>query len=212
VVSTQKTAVQGLQAKETKGTNFESFTSPHRNEKEKKEKDENLVSLVSNSQDAVTEPNTSETSVVSSWSPWSLSEEIPNGSPVKIHNAEIPHSDRPIIDWNELLEAMDKEMKRLCWGVEDGRNYLQHKYHKKSRQALTDEEALEFYRFLTKRKTGYLVGDCVVVSHADPSLNGQLAKVISVKPNHILEIEFADHHQLCEVSALHVTLATGGVL
>jgi hypothetical protein len=133
--------------------------------------------------------------------------QIPNNSSVKIHNAENPHSDRPIIDWNELLEAMDKEMKRLCWGVEDGRTYLQHKYHKKSRQALTDKQALEFYQFLTERKTGYLVGDRVVVSHADPSLNGQLAKVISVKPNHILEIEFADHHQLCEVSALHVTLS-----
>ena len=133
-------------------------------------------------------------------------------SPVKIHDAEIPNSDPPIIDWNELLEAMDKEMKRLCWGVEDGRAYLQHKYHKKSRQSLTDEEALEFYQFLTNRKSGYLVGDRVVVSHADPSLNGQLAKVISVQPNHILEIEFAGHHQFCEVSALHVALATGGVL
>ena len=29
-------------------------------------------------------------------------------SPVKIHDAEIPNSDPPIIDWNELLEAMDK--------------------------------------------------------------------------------------------------------
>jgi hypothetical protein len=144
-------------------------------------------------------------------------------SPVKIHNAGskrdvdqnlTPNSstDPPIIDWNELLEAMDKEMKRLCWGVDDGRAYLQHKYHKKSRQALTDSEALEFYQFLTDRKTGYLVGDRVLVSHADPSLNGQLAKVISVQPNNILEIELAGHHQLCEVSALHVTLAQGGVL
>ncbi len=148
---------------------------------------------------------------------------IQNGSPVKIHNAGskrdvdknlTPHSstDRPIIDWNELLEAMDKEMKRLGWGVEDGRAYLQHKYHKKSRLALTDEEALEFYQFLTNRKTGELVGERVVVSHADPSLNGQLAKVISVQPNHILEIELADNRQICEVSALHVTQAQGGVL
>ena len=213
VVSTQKTAVQGLQAKETKETNFESFTSRRQDEKEKKEKDENLVSLVSNPQDAVTEPDTPETSVVSSWSPWSLSEEIPNGSSVKIHNAEIPNSDPPIIDWNELLEAMDKEMKRLCWGVEEGRAYLQHKYHKKSRQALTDSEALEFYQFLTKRKTGYLVGERVVVSHADPELNGQLAKIISVKLNNILEIEFADHNrQICEVSALHVTLSNSELI
>jgi hypothetical protein len=114
---------------------------------------------------------------------------------------------------------MDKEMKRICWGVDDGRAYLQHKYRKKSRQALTDEEALEFYQFLTKRKTGYLVGDRVVVSHADPALNGQLAKVMSVQPNNILEIQLADNLQFCEVSALHVTLAmsadrqaTGGVL
>ena len=155
---------------------------------------------------------------------------IPNGSPVKIHDAEskqdasptpptsaltetetVTSSDvteRQIIDWNELLEAMDKEMKRLCWGVNDGRAYLQHKYQKKSRQSLTDEEALEFYQFLTERKTGYLVGERVVVSHADTSLNGQLAKVISVKPNHILEIEFAGNRQLCEVSALHVTLSS----
>ena len=147
-----------------------------------------------------------------------------NGSPVKIHEAGnkrdvnqnlTPNSstDPPIIDWNELLEAMDKEMKRLSWGVDDGRAYLQHKYHKKSRQALTDEEALEFYQFLANRKTGYLVGERVVVSHADPDLNGQLAKVISVKPNNILEIEFADYHlKICEVSALHVTLTEGGGL
>jgi hypothetical protein len=103
-------------------------------------------------------------------------------------------------------------MTRLCWGVDDGVAYLQHKYHKKSRQALTDSEALEFYQFLTNRKTGYLVGEHVVVSHADPSLDGQLALVISVQPNNILEIEFAGHRLLGEVSALHVTLATGGVL
>ena len=85
--------------------------------------------------------------------------QIPNGSPVKIHDAEIPNSDCQIIDWNELLEAMDEEMKRLCWGADDGHAYLQHKYHKKSRHALTDSEALEFYQFLTNRKTGYLVGE-----------------------------------------------------
>ena len=86
---------------------------------------------------------------------------------------------QPPMDWNELVEGMDEEMKRLDWSVDDGVAYLLHKYNKKSRQLLTDGEALEFYEFLKNRKSKYVVGERVIVTHTSPEFNGQIAEVVS---------------------------------
>ncbi len=47
--------------------------------------------------------------------------------------------------YEEIIDAIDSEMKRLNWGVEDGKQHLMEKYGKKSRRQLSDEELLEFW-------------------------------------------------------------------
>ena len=52
------------------------------------------------------------------------------------------------IDFNVIKHKIDLEMKRLNWTKEQGRDYLISTYGKKSRLHLTDEELLEFWRYL----------------------------------------------------------------
>ncbi len=108
------------------------------------------------------------------------------------------------IDWIELLEGIDEEMKRLNWSVEHGVDYLLHKYQKKSRQLLTDEEAIEFYEFLKNRKSKYVVGDKVIVTHAEPEFNNQVASIISLLPNNILKVQFSGSRLAREVCGVYV--------
>ncbi len=112
---------------------------------------------------------------------------------------------QPPMDWNELVEGMDEEMERLDWSVEDGVAYLLHKYNKKSRQLLTDGEALEFYEFLKNRKSKYVVGERVIVTHAEPEFNGQVASVVEVLPNNILKVKFNNDRQAREVCGVYVS-------
>jgi hypothetical protein len=108
------------------------------------------------------------------------------------------------MDWNELMEGIDEEMKRLNWSIEHGVNYLLHKYHINSRQLLTDEEAIEFYEFLKNRKSKYVVGDKVIVTHVEPEFNNQVADVIKVLPNNILKIKFNGDRLAREVCGIYV--------
>ena len=95
-------------------------------------------------------------------------------------------------------------MKRLDWSVEHGVDYLLHKYQKKSRQLLTDEEAIEFYEFLKNRKSKYVVGDKVIVTHASPEFNNQVASVVEVLPNHILKVTFSGDRLARKVCGVYV--------
>ena len=51
-------------------------------------------------------------------------------------------------DFNDIKHKTDLEMKRLRWTKEQGREYLLSTYGKRSRLHLTDEELLEFWRYL----------------------------------------------------------------
>ena len=51
-------------------------------------------------------------------------------------------------DFNDIKHKTDLEMKRLGWTKEQGRDYLLGTYGKRSRLHLTDEELLEFWRYL----------------------------------------------------------------
>ena len=51
-------------------------------------------------------------------------------------------------DFNDIKYKTDLEMKRLGWTKEQGRDYLLGTYGKRSRLHLTDEELLEFWRYL----------------------------------------------------------------
>ncbi|MGB3654708.1 MAG: hypothetical protein WBA41_26370 [Rivularia sp. (in: cyanobacteria)] len=47
-----------------------------------------------------------------------------------------------------LIAQSDKYLRQLNWNTEQGREYLQQRYHKRSRQQLTDAELLDFIEYL----------------------------------------------------------------
>lgn len=52
------------------------------------------------------------------------------------------------IDLSDLIARTNVELKRLGWNNQKGREYLERKYNKRSRQHLNDEELLEFLHHL----------------------------------------------------------------
>ncbi|VEP11455.1 hypothetical protein H1P_1050006 [Hyella patelloides LEGE 07179] len=57
------------------------------------------------------------------------------------------------LDFNEIREFTDLEMKRVSWTKEIGRNYLLKTYGKKSRLHLTDRELIEFCQHIINLPT-----------------------------------------------------------
>ena len=57
------------------------------------------------------------------------------------------------MDFNQIKHQTDIEIKRLGWTRDDGRNFLQSHYGKRSRLHLTDEELLEFLHYLESLPT-----------------------------------------------------------
>lgn len=57
------------------------------------------------------------------------------------------------LDFSDIIARSDVELKRLGWTSEQGRNYLLETYGKRSRQLLSDEELLEFLRYLESQPT-----------------------------------------------------------
>ena len=57
------------------------------------------------------------------------------------------------IDFNKIKHQTDIEIKRLGWTKEDGRNFLKSHYGKRTRLHLTDEQLLEFLRYLQSLPT-----------------------------------------------------------
>ncbi len=56
-----------------------------------------------------------------------------------------------VIEWEQIKEEIDSNMKRLGWSKKQGRQYLIKRYGKTSRFHLTDEELIEFNNFLKKK-------------------------------------------------------------
>ena len=57
------------------------------------------------------------------------------------------------IDFNEIQQKTDIEMKRLGWTKNDGREFLRSHYGKRSRLHLKDEQLLEFLEYLEQQPT-----------------------------------------------------------
>ncbi|WP_107666482.1 hypothetical protein [Cyanothece sp. BG0011] len=57
------------------------------------------------------------------------------------------------LDFSEIIARSNAELKRLKWTTEQGREYLIKTYGKRSRQVLSDEELLEFLRYLESLPT-----------------------------------------------------------
>ncbi len=54
------------------------------------------------------------------------------------------------MDFNEIKQQTDIEIKRLGWTKDQGKEFLKSRYGKRSRLHLTDEQLLEFLRYLEK--------------------------------------------------------------
>lgn len=52
------------------------------------------------------------------------------------------------MDFNEIKQQTDIEIKRLGWTKDQGKEFLKSRYGKRSRLHLTDEQLLEFLRYL----------------------------------------------------------------
>lgn len=59
-------------------------------------------------------------------------------------------SEMAAMDFNEIKQKTDIEIKRLNWTKDQGKEFLMTHYGKKSRLHLTDEQLLEFLRYLEK--------------------------------------------------------------
>lgn len=59
----------------------------------------------------------------------------------------------PSIDLSDIIAQTDVELQRLGWNVNQGREFLEKTYGKRSRHELSDEELLEFLLFLETQPT-----------------------------------------------------------
>ncbi|WP_071516568.1 hypothetical protein [Geitlerinema sp. PCC 9228] len=57
------------------------------------------------------------------------------------------------VDLSDIIVQTDIEMKRLGWGKEEGRRYLEATYNKRSRQQLTEAELHSFLEYLRSLPT-----------------------------------------------------------
>ena len=53
------------------------------------------------------------------------------------------------MDFNDIKRLTDKHIRRLGWTKDQGKNYLQAKYGKRSRLHLTDKQLLDFLYYLS---------------------------------------------------------------
>ena len=72
----------------------------------------------------------------------------PTTSPTTDPAVAAPSPVAPIIDRSEEIAQIDVEMRRLGWGRVEGREHLEKTYGKRSRQQLSDDELMEFLRYL----------------------------------------------------------------
>ena len=68
-------------------------------------------------------------------------------------NSAIATANLEDMDFNEIKQKTDIEIKRLGWTKDDGREFLKSRYGKRSRLHLTDEQLLEFLGYLEQQPT-----------------------------------------------------------
>ena len=79
--------------------------------------------------------------------------EEPNSVAVVDSTPAIATANSKEIDFNEIQQKTDIEMKRLGWTKNDGREFLRSHYGKRSRLHLKDEQLLEFLEYLEQQPT-----------------------------------------------------------
>ncbi len=79
--------------------------------------------------------------------------EQPQTTPDATLDLESADTSIDALDFSEIIARSDVELKRLGWSSEQGRTYLLETYGKRSRQLLSDDELLEFLRYLESQPT-----------------------------------------------------------
>lgn len=54
-------------------------------------------------------------------------------------------------DLSDIIAQTDVELQRIGWSAKEGREFLENRFHKKSRHQLTDTELREFLRYLKQQ-------------------------------------------------------------
>lgn len=72
--------------------------------------------------------------------------QVERSSPAPVPQPEAV--DQGPIDLSDIIAQTDVELRRLGWGVAQGREFLEKTYGKRSRHDLSDEELLEFLLYL----------------------------------------------------------------
>ena len=67
---------------------------------------------------------------------------------MKGEEGSMKQTEEEVLDFSEIIARSNVELKRLKWTTEQGREYLVKTYGKRSRQVLSDDELLEFLRYL----------------------------------------------------------------
>lgn len=80
-------------------------------------------------------------------------EAAPATSPLEPDLLSLEGIPTPSIDLSDIIAQTDVELQRLGWNVNQGREFLEKTYGKRSRHDLTDEELLEFLLFLETQPT-----------------------------------------------------------
>lgn len=84
------------------------------------------------------------------------SEEAAASSPpstLAMHTLETLETSASPVDLSDIIAQIDVEMTRLSWSNQQGREYLEKTYGKRSRQQLSDEELLGFLLYLESQPT-----------------------------------------------------------
>ena len=83
----------------------------------------------------------------------SLIEEESNSEATLDSQTAIASTNFEEMDFNEIKQKTDIEIRRLGWTKDDGREFLKSRYGKRSRLHLTDEQLLEFLGYLEQQPT-----------------------------------------------------------
>lgn len=71
-------------------------------------------------------------------------------APDDSYNSNSAIAELEAMDFNEIKQKTDIEIRRLGWSKDQGKEFLMSHYGKRSRLHLTDEQLLEFLRYLEK--------------------------------------------------------------
>ncbi len=127
-------------------------------------------------------------------------------TPVKVTEDSQPvtnssQNDEELVDWDEIIEGIDKEMSRLGWGVQQGQRYILEKYGKKSRQVLSDVQLLEFLEYL-KEQPKFKVGQTAIFRGTKVIIERLINQFVAV----VRSYEHPKEKSM-EVSMKHLSLA-----